>query len=45
VAVAASLTAAIFLSSAYHERLWVLFGLGPAMLAMTRRRAADRTRQ
>ena len=45
VAIAASLTAAIFLSSAYHERLWVLFGLGPAMLAMTRRRAADRTRQ
>ena len=40
VGIAASLTAAIFLSSAYHERLWVLFALGPAMLTMARRHAA-----
>ena len=41
VGIAATLTAAIFLSSAYHERLWVLFGLGPAMLAMARRQLAE----
>jgi O-antigen ligase len=45
VGIAAALTAAIFLSSAYHERLWVLFGLGPAMLAMARQRAAQQARQ
>lgn len=41
VGIAATLTAAIFLSSASHVRLWVLFALGPAMLAMARRQAAD----
>jgi putative inorganic carbon (hco3(-)) transporter len=42
VGIVATLTAAVFLSSAYHERLWVMFALGPAMLAMARRQAADR---
>jgi O-antigen ligase len=41
VGIAATLTAALFLSSAYHERLWVLFALGPALLAMARRQAAE----
>jgi O-antigen ligase len=43
VAIAATLTAAIFLSSASHERLWILFALGPAMLVMARRKAAHST--
>jgi O-antigen ligase len=43
VGIAATLTAAIFLSSAYHERLWILFALGPVMLGIARRQAADST--
>jgi O-antigen ligase len=41
VGIVATLTAAMFLSSGFDERLWILFGLGPAMLGIARRHAAD----
>lgn len=43
VAIVGVLAGGVFVSGGQDERLWVLLGLGPAMLAIATRRAASRT--
>ena len=43
VAIVGVLAGGVFVSGGQDERLWVLLGLGPAMLAVASRRAASRT--
>jgi O-antigen ligase len=43
VAIVGVLAGGVFVSGGQDERLWVLLGLGPAMLAVASRRAPSRT--